>query len=302
MKNYNSVNKEELIDEFRKKETLRSVPLERISVDLENRHAHQLETQRQLMEFRQDRENIEILNTQLIQRSRELEEANIKLKLANRELEAFNFMVSHDLRTPLSTILLCAQAVFRHCGNNLDEQCQTYIRSIFSQTKYMNQLLNSLMEFSRASCKEIQKERVDLSSITSKIAANLRLNDPERTVNFNIMADIEVSGDKCLLQKVLENLIGNAWKYTGLKESSTIEFGVTGQEGKPAYFVRDNGIGFDMNQAAKLFGIFKRLHCKDEFNGYGVGLAAVKRIIQRHGGEVWAEGKVGKGATVYFSL
>ena len=174
--------------------------------------------------------------------------------------------------------------------------------SIFSQTKYMNQLLNSLMEFSRATCKEIQKERVDLSSIANIIAVNLKLNDPGRSADFNIMAEIEVSGDKCLLQEVLENLIGNAWKYTGMEESSTIEFGVTEHDGNPAYFVRDNGIGFDMNQTAKLFGIFQRLHCNDEFKGYGIGLAAVKRIIQRHGGEVWAEGEVGKGATFYFTL
>lgn len=232
----------------------------------------------------------------------ELEEENIKLKLANRELEAFNFTVSHDLRTPLSNILLSAQAVLRHCGNNMDEQCRTYIMSIFSQTEYMNQILNSLMDFSHASCKEMQKERVDLSNIANKIAANLKLIDPERSVEFKIMAEIEVSGDKCLLQEVLENLIGNAWKYTGTKESSTIEFGITKHDGKQAYFVRDNGIGFDMNQAAKLFGIFQKLHDKDEFKGYGIGLASVKRIIQRHGGEVWAEGEVGKGATFYFTL
>ena len=166
----------------------------------------------------------------------------------------------------------------------------------------MNQLLISLMEFSRASCKEIQKERVDLSRIANKVAANIRLNDTERTVNFNIMADIEVSGDMCLLQEVLENLFGIAWKYTELKESATIEFGVNERDGKPVYFVRDNGIGFEMNQAAKMFEIFNRLHCMDKFKGYGIGLATVKRIIQRHGGEIWAEGKVGKGATVYFTL
>ena len=302
MNTHNTTNKERLLDKSRKKEALRSALPVRISVDLENRHARQPETQRALKEFRQSREQIEILNTELLKRSSDLVEANIKLKQENSELEAFNFTVSHDLRTPLSTILLCAQAVFRHCGNNLDEQCQTYIMSIFSQTSYMNQLLNSLMEFSRASCKDMQKERVDLSSIANKIAANLRLNDSERTVNFNIMADIEVSGDMCLLQEVLENLIGNAWKYTELKESATIEFGVNERDGKPVYFVRDNGIGFDMNQAAKMFEIFNRLHCMDEFKGYGIGLATVKRIIQRHGGEIWAEGEAGKGATVYFTL
>ena len=241
-----------------------------------------------LLESRQSRRRIETLNRQLVQRT--------------RDLEAFNVTVSHDLRSPLSNILLCAQAVLSHCGNNLDEQCNSYLLSIFNQAEYMTQLLDSLMEYSRASCKEIQKERVDLSSIAHMIAANLKLNDPERSADFHIMAEIEVSGDKCLLQEVLENLIGNAWKFTGKKESSSIEFGVTKHDGKPAYLVRDNGIGFDMNQAAKLFGIFQRLHCKDDFKGYGIGLAAVKRIIQRHGGEVWAEGEVGKGATFYFTL
>jgi light-regulated signal transduction histidine kinase (bacteriophytochrome) len=249
-----------------------------------------------------NRDQTEILNPQLTPLSRELEEENIKLKLANSELETFNSIVSHDLRTPLSIISLYAQAVLRHCGNSLDEQCQAYIMSILSQTDYMNQLLNNMMVFSHASCKEIQRERVDLSGIANKISTNLKLINPERSVEFNLMAGIEVSGDKCLLQDVLENLIGNAWKYTGKKELAKIDFGVKDHDGKQAYFVRDNGIGFGMNQTAKLFGIFQRLHCNDEFKGFGIGLATVKRIIQRHGGKVWAEGEVGKGATIYFTL
>jgi two-component system, sensor histidine kinase and response regulator len=246
--------------------------------------------------------NSMIDNPQFTPLSRELEEENIKLKLANSELETFNSTVSHDLRTPLSIISMYAQAVLRHCGNNLDEECQTYVMSILSQTEYMNQLLNNMMVFSHASCKEIQKERVDLSGIANKISTNLKLIDPDRSVDFNLMAGIEVSGDKCLLQDVLENLIGNAWKYTGKKDLATIDFGVKDHDGKQVYFVRDNGIGFGMNQTANLFGIFQRLHCNDEFKGFGIGLATVKRIIQRHGGKVWAEGEIGKGATIYFTL
>jgi hypothetical protein len=301
MSNYSNCSKEKLSDGFKNHETLRSASLKQVRIEPEYPQAHPLETKRLLFEFAQSKDSIEIINT-LIKRSRELEEANSKLKLVNSELEALNFTVSHDMRTPLSSICLYAQAVLRHCENNLDEQCKTYLTSIFNQTEYMHQLLNRMMEFSHASCKEIQKETVDLSSIAHNIAVNLRMNDPERSVEFNIMAEIEVNGDKCLLQEVLENILGNAWKYTGMKESSTIEFGVIEHDGRPAYFVRDNGIGFDMNQTEKLFGIFQRLHCKDAFSGYGIGLAAVKRIIHRHGGEVWAEGETGKGATFYFTL
>src|SRR6185369_4807209 len=285
-----------------KKKALCSNSTEGNIAEPENPHVHQLKTQRHMMEFRQNRDQTGILNPHLTQLTSELEEENIKLKLANLELEAFNTSVSHDLRTPLSTICIYAQAVLRHCGNNLDEQCQTYLMSILSQTDYMNQLLNNMMVFSHASCKEIQKEMVDLSSIANNISSNLKLIDPDRSVEFNLMDGIEVSGDKCLLQDVLENLIGNAWKYTGKKESATIEFGVKDHDGIRAYFVRDNGIGFCMNQTAKLFGIFQRLHCNDEFKGFGIGLATVKRIIQRHGGKVWAEGEIGKGATIYFTL
>lgn len=247
-------------------------------------------------------DQIEDVNAYPTQRPAKQADADSNLKQTIKELETVCCKVSHDLRTPLNNILLCAQAVLRHCGHNLDEQCQTYLMSIFSQTEHMNQLITGMTEFSHASCMEIHKERVDLSGIADKITSNLKLKDTRRSVKFTIKPGIKVNGDTCLLQMVLDNLIGNAWKYTGLKESPSIEFGVTRHNGKPAYFVRDNGIGFEMNQAAALFGIFQRLQCKDEFTGYGIGLATVRQIIQRHGGEVWAEGKVGKGATFYFTL
>ena len=248
------------------------------------------------------RTRIENCATQPSQQSRSLEKEINKLKLANRELEVCNLMVSHDLRTPLATICMYAEAVLKHCSNNLDEQCRNYISFIASQSQHMNQLIDNLMNFSVASCKEIKKERVDLSALANIISTKLKQIDPHRSVEFNISTGIEVSGDKCLLQDLLENLIGNAWKFTGKKESATIEFGVMDNEGTPKYFVRDNGIGFAMNQTDRLFEICERLHCNNEYKGFGVGLATVKRIIQQHGGTVWAEGEVGKGATFYFNL
>ena len=240
-------------------------------------------------------DEIVILNTQLAQRSHELE-------LANRELEAFNSTVSHDLRSPLATINMYTEAILNRYTDNLDEQCQSYLKSIFCQIEYMNELISRQLKFSQAAFKEIKKEKVDLGGIAQRIVANLKLNDPERKAAFKVKKKLEVKGDRCLLQEVLENLIGNAWKYTGMKESAVIEFGVTDCGGKPACFVRDNGIGFDSSHAAKMFEPFQTLHRREEFKGHGIGLASVKRIIQRHGGQVWAEGKVGKGATFYFTL
>lgn len=271
MKNYERMSKKELIEELRKKE------------------------KPDMTQCKQFMEKIEILNTELAQRS-------IELELANSELEAFNSTVSHDLRTPLATIHMYTEAVLKHYGGDLDEQCLTYLKSIFGQTEYMNELINRQLKFSQAAFKEIKKEKVDLGNIAQRIAANIKLKDPERTADFKVKKKLEVEGDKYLLREVLENLIGNAWKYTGMKESAQIEFGVTEYEGKPACFVRDNGIGFDSSQAAKLFEPFHTLHRRDEFKGHGIGLATVKRIIQRHGGQVWAEGEVGKGATFYFTL
>lgn len=248
-----------------------------------------------MTQCKQFMDKIVILNTQLAQRSYELE-------LTNRELEAFNSTVSHDLRTPLATINMYTEAILKHYAGDLDEQCQIYLKSIFGQIKYMNELINRQLKFSQAAFKEIKKERVDLGSIAQRIAANLKLNDPGRKADFKVKKKLEVKGDRCLLQEVLENLIGNAWKYTGMKESAMIEFGETECQGKPACFVRDNGIGFDSSQAAKMFEPFQTLHRREEFKGHGIGLASVKRIIKRHGGQVWAEGKIGKGATFYFTL
>ncbi|KAF0216073.1 MAG: response receiver sensor histidine [Geobacteraceae bacterium] len=240
-------------------------------------------------------EEIEILNTNLAARAAELE-------AANRELEAFSHTVSHDLRSPLTKVSGFSQILLELCADRLDEESRSYLRKIYEGTRLMNQLIDTILNFSRTTRSEMSREKVDLSEMAQEIGLDLRLKKPERRVTFTIAEGVKGYGDKQLLRVVMENLLGNAWKYTGKKEAAVIEFGVAESEGNPAYFVRDNGAGFDMSQADKLFGAFQRLHSAEEFEGHGIGLATVQRVIQRHGGRVWAEGEAGKGATFYFTL
>lgn len=240
-------------------------------------------------------EEIEILNTGLAARAAELE-------AVNRELEAFSHTVSHDLRAPLTQISGFTQVLLELCQDRLDEQCTGYIRNIFEGTRRMDQLISTLLNFSQLSRSALKRETVDLGTMADCIAAELRLKEPQRQVTFIIAEEVLAEGDPRLLRVAMDNLLGNAWKYTGKKETAVIEFGSAEREGKPVYFVRDNGTGFDASQAEGLFGAFQRLHNKDEFEGYGIGLATVQRIVQRHGGRVWAEGEIGRGATFYFTL
>jgi PAS domain S-box-containing protein len=240
-------------------------------------------------------EEIEHLNTDLAARALELESAN-------KELEAFSYSVSHDLRRPLTTINGYCQVVLETCGNNLGEQCREYVREIYDGTLRMNELIDALLTFSRLAHSELHRETVDLSGMAQDVAAELKLAEAGRRVTFRIAGGIAVNGDVNLLRVVLENLLGNAWKYTGAQEEAVIEFGVTDIDGTPACFVRDNGTGFDMADANKLFTPFQRLPGANEFKGHGIGLATVERIIRRHCGRVWAEGAPGKGATFYFTV
>ena len=239
-------------------------------------------------------EKLEILHADLQARAAELEAANI-------ELEAFNYTVSHDLRKPLTVINGYCQMVKELCGDKLDEQCNGFIREIYEGTLRMNRLIDTLLGFSRVTRVELRRETIDLSAMAKAVAAELQLAEPERRVTFRIAEGITGDGDAGLLRVVLDNLIGNAWKYTGKREEAVIEFGVTEVEGKPACFVRDNGPGFDMAVADKLFMPFQRLPGTD-VEGHGIGLATVERIVRRHGGRVWAESEPGKGATFYFTL
>lgn len=240
-------------------------------------------------------EKIEILNTDLACRAFELESANL-------ELENFSHTVSHDLRSPLTSITGYCDLLLDYQDGRIDEQSRNYLEQIHSASLRMAHLINALLDFSCLTRGEIQQETVDLSSMAREISVELRLSAPDRPVNFRIAEGITANGDGLLLRAVLQNLLGNAWKYTARKETAEIDFGMTENDGIKVYFVRDNGAGFDMAQTDKLFTPFQRLHDKQEFAGSGIGLATVQRIIQRHGGRVWATGEIGKGATFFFTL
>jgi PAS domain S-box-containing protein len=240
-------------------------------------------------------EEIEIVYNNLLVRAFDLE-------AANKELEAFNYTVSHDLRKPLTIINAYCQAILELFVDNLNPQCKEYLQEIYDCTLRMNGLIDALLKFSRLSHSELHRETVDLSVIARSVAEELQLAEPARRVKFLIDEGKPVKGDPNLLRVVLENLFSNAWKYTGKKEGAIIEFGRVDIDSRPVWFVRDNGQGFDMAFADKLFIPFQRLPGADEFNGHGIGLATVERIIRRHGGQVWAEGEPGKGATFYFTL
>ncbi len=238
---------------------------------------------------------IEKLNTSLASRAAELE-------AANRELEAFSYTVSHDLRRPLTVINGYCEVIRELCSATLGEQCRGYLEEIYGGTLRMNRLIDALLRFSSATRAELRRETVDLSAMARDVAAELRLAEPGRRVVFRIAEGMMVTGDVNLLRVVVENLLGNAWKYTGHREEGVIEVGVAEIDGKPACFVRDNGAGFAMAEAERLFIPFQRLSGSAEFKGHGIGLATVERIIRRHGGKVWAEGAPGEGATFHFSL
>lgn len=230
-----------------------------------------------------------------------LQQINNDLTAANIELEAFNYSASHDLRVPLTVINSYCQMVEELCGSNLDERCRGYIREMYNGTLRMAELIETLLVFSSITRNEMRQDKVNLSKMAEEVALVLQAAAPERQVAFRIADGITVDGDAVLLQSVLDNLIGNAWKYSGNRESVVIEFGATEIEGKSACFVKDNGPGFAREHLDKLFIPFQRLP-GTKVKGHGIGLATVDRIIRRHGGRVWAEVEPGKGACFYFTL
>ena len=225
-----------------------------------------------------------------------------ELEQVNKELEAFSYSVSHDLRAPLRSIDGFSQALLEDYEDKLDEQGKDYLRRVRAATQRMSQLIDDLLNLSRISRTEIHYEEVNLTAIAKAITAELQKTQPERQVEFVIGENIVARGDSHLLRIVLDNLFRNAWKFTSKHPDARIEFGTIQQDGRLVYYVRDNGAGFDMNYANKLFTPFQRLHKSTEFEGTGIGLATVQRIIHRHGGSIWAEGEVEKGATFYFTL
>ena len=227
---------------------------------------------------------------------------NEQLLAANKELETFSYSVSHDLRAPLRSIDGFSQALLEDCGANLDEQGRGYLQRIRANSQRMAQLIDDLLNLSRMTRCNIQREPVDLSALTHAIVGELWNTAPTRPVDIVIAPGLIATGDARLLRVVLENLIGNAWKFTRKRSRARIEFGATVADSTPAYFVRDDGAGFDMAYAGKLFGAFQRLHDATEFEGTGIGLATVQRVVHKHGGRVWAESELERGATFYFTL
>jgi len=243
---------------------------------------------------RQLEEALQILHNDLIARAVDLEAVNI-------DLEAFNYSVSHDLHGPLTVIAGYCDVMEELYGNKLDEQCRGFIRNIHKATMRMNHLVDTLLDFSRVKRIEMRLEKVDLTKMAEEVSIGLKMTEPERRVRFRFTRGIIASGDSRLLRLVLDNLMDNAWKYCRKLKETVIEFCVKEIDGKPTYFIRDNGPGFDMKHAGEVFIPFQRL-AETEVAGHGIGLATVDRIVRRHGGRVWAESKPGEGATFYFTL
>jgi len=229
-------------------------------------------------------------------------ERTAQLEAAMKELEAFSYSVSHDLRAPLRHVNGFSQILLEDYGEKFDIQGKKLLERLLTSSKRMAQLIDDLLNLSRLTRRVMCQDVVDLSRMTAVVAEELQQSNPGRQVTFDIATGIVATGDAGLLKVVLENLLGNAWKYTSTHATAVIEFGTVPIDGEPAYFVRDDGVGFDMAYVNKLFGAFQRLHGDDEFAGTGIGLATVQRIILRHGGKVWARAEVGKGATIYFTL
>jgi PAS domain S-box-containing protein len=245
--------------------------------------------QRQLQELNQTLEEL-------------IRERTAKLETANKELEAFSYSVSHDLRAPLRAIEGFSCALLEDYSGKIDDVGQNYLERVCDASRHMAQLIDDLLNFSRVTRSEIYLDNVNLSELVKSIADKLHERDPKRKVKFNIEENLIVNGDERLLRVAVQNLLENSWKFTSKKPAAKITFGRILSGEKPEYFVRDDGAGFDMAYADKLFGVFQRLHTIQEFDGTGIGLVTVQRIIQRHGGSIRAEGTVDKGAAFYFTL
>jgi signal transduction histidine kinase len=271
------------------------ISLERAYTDLRDANA---ELEQDIIARKHAEAEIIRLNAVLEQRVRQ---RTAELEAANKELASFSYSVSHDLRAPLRRIEGFGQMLVEEYQTVLDDRGRHCLDRIRSGTREMGEMIDSFLRLSRSTRGELMLEPVDLSAMTADIAAALAEKDPERRVDLNIQPGIVVQGDRRLMTSALTNLLENAWKYTRTTERPKVSFGTTQVDGRAAYFIKDNGAGFDMAFVDRLFTPFNRLHKAEDFEGTGIGLATVQRIIARHGGRTWAEGAVGQGATVYFT-
>jgi light-regulated signal transduction histidine kinase (bacteriophytochrome) len=262
-----------------------------------------------LEDFDTERKNVEqanaVLRHEVAERTRAetaLRRANAATDAANKELETFSYSVAHDLRAPLRSIDGFSQALIEDCADNLPAEGRTYIGHLRESAQHMARLIDGLLSLSRLGRTEISRSRTDLVSIVRTIFERLRREHPDRLAELVVPAEIIAIADARMMEVLFDNLLENAWKFTSKRPHARIEFGQVLQDGQLVCFVRDNGAGFDMEYAGKLFAVFQRLHTANEFEGTGIGLANVQRIVNRHGGRIWGEGEVDRGATFYFTL